>query len=198
MNQKRLISKAECARRLGVSATTITKGLKSGRFRVYKRKGKELLDYAECKLAYLHTAKHLSAKVKKQKLKNKINGGREKKSSPERDSPESNDVDGMFDLHDIRLQAERNKALKEKLLLEVALGKYLKYDTVKKEFCNIAENLKKSILAIPHRIGPLLAAESDAHKVVQMMIVELKRSLQGTVDINLKKYQKENEENIIS
>jgi hypothetical protein len=85
-------------------------------------------------------------------------------------------------------------------LLEAALGKYLEYGKVKKEFCNIAENLKKSLLAIPDRIAPIIAGElgvTDHHEVRQILIREIKASLQGTVNRKLKEYETEEVSDII-
>ena len=179
-----LISKSETARRIGVSPTTITKGIKTGRFKVYKRQGKELLSYKQCKRAYLHTARRGGGTPRGGGLSDHV-------YETKKSSSKSTDVDGMFDLHDIRLEAERTKAKKEKLLLEVALGKYVEYEKTKKEFCNIAETLKKAILSIPSRIGPIIAGENDSHTIIQILNKELKNSLQGTVDKKLKEYEVE-------
>ena len=206
---KKLISLSECARKLGVSTALISKGTKSGRFKLYKRKVngfvKPFVNYEECSKIYIVTANNggnapkgggLSDKVTsrgQQQARQKSNSG----SLPS-GSGGDGDVDNMFDIHTIKLEKERWSAKKEKFNLEVSMGKYILMETITKEFVNMAETLKKSILAIPDRVGPIIAGEKDPHKVRQILIVEFKRSLQGIVTDNITQIEDKQNENIVS
>lgn len=188
------ITRSELARRLGVSATTITKGINTGRFKTKNVKGKNLLNYRECKLSFLNTRTRSGCKTigeMNAEKKTERTNGKAIPHYPATGKSKTTDVGGMFDLHDVRLELERAKAMKEKLNLEILQGKHAPVDEIKKEFKHIAETLKKSILAIPDRIGPLVAGESDPHTVRQLLLVELKRSLQTIVINNLQAEQKE-------
>lgn len=188
----KLMRQIEASKIIGVSRTTISLGIKSGRFKGYQKDGRILVDINQVKRAYKTTTRKHGSPSESKYLKN-VNG------KINNDIPSaSKDPYEIFDIHDLRLQAERNKAMKEKIQLEATLGKYLEFDKVKKEFCSIADNLKKSILAIPDRVSPIIAAETDEHIVRQTLVIELKRSLQGTVDRKLKEYENEEISNNIS
>lgn len=200
---------AECARTLGVSNTTIYKGMKTGRFKVYIRKVNNL----DKKFVDLNQARHVfkstvtssgspprggglsdivskrttkfAKKVAKKIVKGNVNVNGKKGKL---------ELEHMFDMHDIRLETERLKAQKAKFDFELLQGKYISFEEVLKEFKHIAETLKSSVLAIPNRIGALVAAETDEHVVQQMLIIELKKSLTGIVKSNIVNKQLEIEE----
>lgn len=188
--QKKLMTQIEASKIIGVSRVAICKGVASGRFKHYKQGNKKLVDVNQIKEVYKLTTKRSGSSSKSKHLK-KVNGS-SKRIIKDVETGE------LFDVHDLKLQAERNKVQKEKILLEAALGKYIEIEKVKKEFCSIADNLKKSILAIPDRVGPIVAGESDPHTVRQILINELKNSLQGTVTKKLKEYEREEISNNIS
>ncbi len=70
------------------------------------------------------------------------------------------------------------KAKVQRLEFEERSGTLVKVEEIKKQWCDVAETLKKSILAIAPRIGALCAAEKSSHGCTQLITVELKRSLE--------------------
>lgn len=70
------------------------------------------------------------------------------------------------------------KAKVQRLDYEERYGTLVKVEEIKKQWCDVAETLKKSILAIAPRIGALCAAEKTSHGCTQLITVELKRSLE--------------------
>ena len=177
-NRGEFVHQSELARRLGVSPNTINKGQKTGRFKAYIKDGKKLFNYRDCKRVYLET-KTRSGTPKKTAVK-KVNGkkaeGLDVSLPPESGAP--------HDLHDARLKFEKYKSMKEQLNFEVMQKKYIKTEDVSKLLATLAQNIKKSVLSIPDRVGPIIAGETDPHKVRQIMIVEFKNSLQAIADTN--------------
>ncbi len=178
-----LITQSELAKRLDVSIACISKGMKSGRFKVFMVGTKKLLNYRDCKRVYIETRtnsgtpKHkVNTPIKKTKVKPVSDVSKKRPPPPEPEAP--------HDLHDARLKLEKYKSMKEQLNYEIMQGKYISIDDVSDLLSKLAQNLKKSILAIPARVGPIIAGETDAHKVRQLMIVEFKNSLQSVVDTN--------------
>lgn len=188
MQKTSLITQAELARRLNVSEQTIYKGAKSGRFKVYIKSGRKYFNYQNCKRVFIETSK-VGGSPRKIPIK-RINGRTQKKIgvSGGQSIPVAGEVPEVtipHDLADARIKYEKYKAMKEQFNFEVLQKKYIASEDVEKLLVMLAQNLKKSILSIPDRIGPIVAGETDQHKVRQMMIVELKQSLQNISDTNL-------------
>ena len=184
------IHQSELARRLGVSPNTINKGTKTGRFKVYIIDGKKMFDYQDCKRVYIETKtrggtpKKTAVKKLAKKVAKKVNGKKPDVSDVYSSEVLPPGTGAPHDLHDARLKFEKYKALKEQLNFEVMQKKYIKTEDVTKLLERLAQELKKAILAIPDRVGPIIAGETDPHKVRQIMIVEFKHSLQSITDTN--------------
>jgi len=179
-NRKEYITQAEFARRIGIHPVTVGQGVKTGRWKLYYVDGSKLIKYAEAKRAFTLTKKnYMKGPIKK------ANG----KTPKTLEISEDGLSDVPHDLHDARLQNEKYKAMKTRLDFEVAQAKVISFQDVYDTWKDISENLKKSILAIADRIGPLAAAEMDNHSCTMLLRTELKRSLQGIVDKYSKKIE---------
>lgn len=102
----------------------------------------------------------------------------------------SKDTSGKNDgkinnIADARFELERYKAMKMKEEYLQTTGKLISLEEVEKAWVEVASALKKSLLSLPARIGPLLAGENNPHKATHMLKTELIQCLQDTVE----KYQ---------
>ena len=98
--------------------------------------------------------------------------------------PASEDLGAVVEDHVMamgkaKLRKEKAMARKAELEAEEKAGNLIKIDEIKSMWMDIGIRVQKAILAIPDRLGPILASESDAHKVHRMMTEELKYALRN-------------------
>lgn len=85
--------------------------------------------------------------------------------------------------HDARTLRERIKAKKEQVEYDLLIGKLVDSEDVKIAAFNRGRALRDSILNIPDRISPILAAETDTRKVHQILFKELRTALEGQSNV---------------
>jgi len=156
-----IITAKEFSDRLGVDPSAVTKAVKAGRIKVKKIGRSVMIDFESQSKAFVKSTKRPPVRINKSPLK---------KKKVEKNS----DDNSMFNA---KLSLEKAKAEKANLDLQSALGNLIPADQVKKEWLNIAQNVKKNLLAIPKRIEALLAAETKPHKCGRLLEKELKRTL---------------------
>ncbi len=76
----------------------------------------------------------------------------------------------------IKSEVERAKLLEIKAKVET--GKYVDADDVKVAAFNKARVVRDALLNIPERLAAVLAAESDARRVHQLMVAEIRLALE--------------------
>lgn len=76
----------------------------------------------------------------------------------------------------IKSEVERAKLLEIKAKVEA--GKYVDADDVKVAAFNKARVVRDALLNIPERLAAVLAAESDARRVHQLMVAEIRSALE--------------------
>ncbi len=158
--KERWMSQADFAAKLGVEASSIIKARKTGRVEAKRDRHKIMLEWYSQSKRFKETSYMFSPELKNQP------------------KPHRKTEDKLDNLPAAKLAVEILKAKKAKLEYEKAKGLTVDAEAVKNAWTGIASDLKKSILSIPSRIGPLSAAESDVHKCTQLLTNELKNSLQ--------------------
>ena len=171
---------ADFAAEFGVAPQTINKLLRNGTLAGMKRNGRMKLDWNTQKDLYYHLRKKSGQKVKPI-------GDPEHIQLPE-DSEELSEVGDpaisngeIRTIVDARFQLEKYKALKAKEEYELTAGNSITVEEVEQTWAELGTSLKKSIMALPARIGPLLAGETDPHKTKSMLKAELTKCLLDTV-----------------
>lgn len=154
------MSQTDFAAKLGVKAPSIIKARKSGRVEAKRDRGKIMLEWYSQSKRFKETSYMFSPELK---------------NNPK---PHRKTEDKLDNLPDAKLAVEVLKAKRAKLEYEKAKGLTVDFEAVKNAWTGIANDLKKSILSISARIGPLCAAEKDVHKCTQLLTTELKNSLQ--------------------
>ncbi len=81
--------------------------------------------------------------------------------------------------HEARTLAQRFKAAHLKLDLDERTGKLVEAEAVKKAAFDQARMLRDTLLNIPDRISPVLAAESDQGKITSLLTTEIRQALEG-------------------
>ena len=193
MKKKELyLNQTEFAKKVGKSNAAIINAIKRGRIFAIKKSNRVFIEYYSQSKRLKDTAPidlksgNVSLKVAKIKASahktnvSKANGKNLKDSKAKAEGASGDKI--ITDLHDARLESEIYKAKKSKLEYEKMQESVLDAEAVRKTWLGIAQNLKKSILGIPARIGPLAAAEKDPLKCTMLIMSELKISLKGIIE----------------
>jgi len=83
------------------------------------------------------------------------------------------------ELDDLELREQRAKTEKSEIELAKLRGELVLASEVKTEMFNLARRTRDAIENIPSRIAAILAAESNEHKVKELLSTELKQALEG-------------------
>jgi len=158
-----LLTQAEIARLHGVSRQAISK--QKGALRVSKRKrgGKTLYD---------------SDVFDKERSDNQDPAKKKGARVSDQDAP---GVDSNQDYKTARAWVERYKAANQKLLYEIKTGKYILKSHVKDANFKAGRIFRDALLNIGPRVASILAAESDEHKVLEILKVEFTSALNEMV-----------------
>lgn len=87
--------------------------------------------------------------------------------------------------HEAQTQEKRYKAALAKLEYEQKIAELVKIKQVQKEAFEIARKVRDGILNIPGRIAGILAAESDAFVIEQILIKEFKQILEELSNVKI-------------
>ncbi len=173
------ISQSEYARRRGVSRQYVSRLVKEGVIRL--RNGKVDPAQADAALA----ARRDPARPMRRKTAGPKAQGAPRTST--QDVPVSVDAATLSgsaggDLPKMLLKTRIKSELEKGKLLEikarVEAGKYVDADEVKVAAFNKARVVRDGLLNIPDRLAALLAAESDEHKVHELLASEIRAALE--------------------
>jgi len=113
--------------------------------------------------------------------------------NPKKGKPKKAKKSALTDENIDILEADRRKKVFEAKLKELQVrereGELISSDKVKKIVYEMVRKSRDSILSIPNRLSPELAAETDPFKVEQMLTKELKQALEHLI-LDLKNEKK--------
>ncbi len=81
-------------------------------------------------------------------------------------------------LMDARIEREQAEAALASLRLAELSGELVRVADIKRELARTFVSLRDALLNIPHRMAPLVAAESDQARVFAMLEAELRQTLE--------------------
>lgn len=171
MEKTEIITQVEFAKRSGVKPQTVSYLIGKGRLATTVVNGRRMIDWKSQKTIY-------------QRIR-RGSGRTEPTTENESSDPDESSVGSaegpINNIADARLQREKYAALKVKEEYQVLSGKSINLDEIEKEWANLGSALKKSLMSLPARIGPLLAGESNPHKTSLMLKREIIKCLKDTV-----------------
>ena len=101
---------------------------------------------------------------------------------PQGDSYRSNTTDSKNATYmQAKTAREVYEAKTAQLEYEERSGKLVKLDAVKRVWIEAVSGMRDSLLQIPSRIGPILAAESDPTKVIATLEAEVRQVLESLI-----------------
>lgn len=105
------------------------------------------------------------------------------------DTEQSKGIDNMtpeeiqnISLTEAKRLREIVKMQKEQMELMKARNELIEYEHIESLIKDMAINIKQNLNAIAPRIGPIIAAETDAHTVVAMLQAEIDQTLTNILD----------------
>lgn len=156
-----LMSQAEYARHRGCSKVAVGKAVKAGRISLVNGKiDPAVADIQWQKNSRARVSAHTSAQLPLT-------------AAPIADEPPKAD-DYMFN----RNRREAAEAERAELSLAEDKGQLIRVDAVKAAVANVFSATRDALLQIPARLGPQLAAESDASVAQTMLHAEIHQALQ--------------------
>lgn len=176
------MSFAQYAKHRGVSKTAVSQAVKQGRITV-KVDPRTAERYLESQRADVEWEKNSD------QSKN-VNGGANGKRPPKKPAKgarvEEGDRNGIPSLYDSRAIKEAYLARKAKVEYERLIGKLVPIDEVQAQAMEAGIALKSTIVSIPDRLAPMLAAETDPDVVHAMLLDELTKALEELARLELK------------
>ena len=158
-------TRAEFARRCGVTKEAIYRAIQEKRIRVHKHNNSIMIDWNEEGAKYIASCqkplRDLGAAVAK-----RIQGS----SSDKREG--ENVSEYIRNANSITKSKERNeffKAKKAELDFKERSGELVDTKKVNTAWITIGTMIKKGVSSIPDRVAPLVAAETDEHAVYQIL-----------------------------
>ena len=82
----------------------------------------------------------------------------------------------------------------KQLDLDFRTGKLAQVDLVHRHLFSIAARVRENLMALPARLAPTFAAETDSHKIAQSLVTEITSALQEIADGGLDVSQLKNDE----
>lgn len=203
---KEHITKAEFARRLGITYNALLDAIRAGRVEQVNRFGKMRIEYHSNRRRYIETSKYPGRFMNK-KAKHK-NGNGKIGSSVKTVStnmvthevdlmPDPPDNDGDFRPQMTRTEAESVKqvylAKQAKLKFLKQAGVLIETDKVKREWEEIAVRVQKAMLSIPDRVAEIFSTLNSAEEIHQELTSEIHHAL-SSLQYNVKIEDERNED----
>ena len=163
------LTQADFAKLRGVSQPMVSKWIKTGKIKsgVQKINGRYRIDG---KKANKELEKNLDPIRSKPKTSTKAMVAKAKSAGT---------VGLSF--NEARTLNEQYKAATNKLNYEALIKKYILAATVKKEAFECARKTRDQLMAIPDRMDSVLAAETDPHKIHEVLTKEIKQALEAVI-----------------
>lgn len=168
------ISFADFAKMVGVSRSSITQAVQSGRLTAHEdEEGRRFLIDSDAMQDWVNNS---SAEQKKNAVD--IPDEKIEKIS------DSQSASAFPKLNDSRAIREAFKARIEKIKYEEMLGKLVDIEKAQNEYFEIARKVRDSLMAIPDRISAQVAAETNQFKVHKIIMDELRIALRNLKEEN--------------
>jgi hypothetical protein len=167
---KRYVTQAEFARLFQVSDAEISRAVKSGRVKTITRGGRKFIDVKTEAGKFASTAKQIFTRTPSPAILAGAGAG-----GPAGDEEGTGP---LFDTYMSKQQQEKYKALRAKLDYEKEMGELVPIGEVQTQWINVAVLVRKTIMNMPDRLAPLLAAEDDARKCWALLDEECRTILE--------------------
>ena len=172
MPEKELITQAEFSRRVGLRPQSVGALTRNGKLEFVIKDGRKFINWG--------TQKNNFQKIIRTNGQVMLDPVTEGSAPVAQESGRSKEK--IKTIGEARFELEKYKAKKAKEEYLLLAGSSIKISEVKRAWEDLGANIKKAILSLPARIGPLLAGESDPHKTKIFLNKELIKCLQDTVD----------------
>jgi len=168
MPQRRYVTQAEFARLFGVKEPSITEAIQRGRIKRRRRDGHWVIDLQTEAAKFAATSHTLTRPVPSPAaLAGALSA-----------VPNSDGESALNAVVHSRERREKFKALREEMDYEKEMGRLIPMSAVEERWGKIAVTVRKSILALPDRLAPLMAAEDDARECWKMLDQECRAMLE--------------------
>jgi hypothetical protein len=180
MAQVKLMTQAEYAKHRGVSGVAVHKAVKAGRISTIDGK----IDPA---VADIQWEKNTRARVMPRKPESGQSdaGAPVAAASPSEPPPEGK-ADDYWDARSRRETAEA--AIAEMKEAEMR-GLLIRADAVRSALATRISGTRDALLQIPSRLAPVLAAESDMERVIEILEAELRQALSQLSELRITEVQ---------
>lgn len=168
MAKVNLMTQAEYARHRGCSRVAVGKAVKAGRISLVNG----LVDPAVADIQWRANSRARAAQQQPGQLPLDAAGPGERVQSEPDDAPRGDDY--MVS----RTRRETAEAELAELKLAEQHGQLIRVDAVKAAVASVFSAARDALLQIPARLGPQLAAESDASKAQTLLHAEIHQALQ--------------------
>lgn len=166
---KKLMTKAEYSRFRGVSDSAVSKAIKSNRVVCVPHENQMWVDVEASEIAWQQNTDFSQTRTAEQTTPLKYRD----ENDPKPTEPK------LANFADARAQRERIEARIRGLELERRLGKLINADEVATQAYADGRKVRNAMRAIPDRLAPILAAETDVHKLHTMLLREIDNVLEG-------------------
>lgn len=159
-----LISPAEYSRRRGCSREAVSQAIEGGRISTLPGpNGRKMIDP---EVADIQWKKNTDPKQAE-----RANSGKRIESSPSIGSGEQGDY------WNSKARREKAEAIMAELRAAELAHQLVSVERVRAASMRMSRMLRDSLLAIPSRLAPIMATESDSHKIEQALTEALRRAL---------------------
>lgn len=176
---KRYLNFKEYAARRGVSGEAVSQAVRAGRISTHRIGSHDYILPEEADVSWAENTLQSNSRTREQQLG--LNDGPTPASlsetSPEGDKTERPDQRGTF--AKARAKSEVLKAQHLAVDLELKTGKLVRADEVATKAFADGRKIRNAIMAIPDRLAPIIAAETDVVKAHQLLTKELTETLRG-------------------
>lgn len=179
MAQVKLMTQAEYAKHRGVSGVAVHKAVKAGRISTIDGK-------IDPHVADIQWEKNTRARVAPPKPGNVSEAGASASPSAGPDSPPDGKTEDYWDARSRRETAEA--AIAEMKEAEMR-GLLIRADAVRSALATRISATRDALLQIPSRLAPVLAAESDMERVIEILEAELRQALSQLSDLKMSEVQ---------
>jgi hypothetical protein len=162
---------------MNVSEAEISQSIKRKRIKTKRNNGSTVIDFFTQGPIFIGTSQRAtpSDEVMRQL-------GLEGGEPPKQHRSNEGAIQEAVSLANAKKIQEKYKAQKAKLDYEKEAGTVIKTQLVRDEWARIAVQLRKSVLGIPDRVAPLVAAEDDARRCWALIDYECRLILEDLVD----------------
>lgn len=178
MAESNLIALPDFAKLMGVSRTAVNMHIKKGKLKARQIGRTWFLDEVQARKDWENNRNRSGVKSAKALRQNKDGPPGAMTAMPEDNTLDSN---GNISMHEAERREKFARSEISRIKLEEMRGELVRADQVKKEAFATARKLRDAIMAVPARLAPELASETDPHKVEIMLTKELSDCLEKII-----------------